>query len=228
MASERPAVVVGGVLAAIGVVGVMWQYGLTLSLRSGHVPRGLFMALLPIALVAWIVMREKKPGGMGDTAAALWATTRTAMLFLLLLLPGCSLFASGGLTKSKAYLTATKSDLRSLNYAQQAFFDSAGTYTSNLAHLGPFRTSTGVRDPVITASGRSWSATNTHSLLGETKCGIGVNTANPVVPTAEMGETACAPMSLSLDMAPTLFHGMLIAAGLAIGALFGASRPQLR
>src|SRR5688572_28544815 len=104
MAKERPAAVLGGALAAIGVVGVMWQYGLTLSLRSGHVPRGLFMALLPVALVVWIIMREKKPW-TGGTAAALWATTRTALLFLLLLLPACSLFASGGLIKSKAYLT---------------------------------------------------------------------------------------------------------------------------
>lgn len=225
MASERPAVVLGGALAAIGVVGVMWQYGLTRSAGSGHVSRGLFMALLPLALVAWIVMREKKPGMMSGAAAALWATTRTALLFLLLLLPACSFFASGGLTKSSAYLTVTKSDLRSLDIAQKDFFDSTGTYASKLEQLDLFRTSAGVTDPVITVTGRSWSATNSHAKLGETRCGIGVNMANPVVPTANIGEAACAPMSVSLDLPATLLHAMLIAAGLAMGATFGVSKP---
>src|ERR1044071_1321498 len=51
-------------------------------------------------------------------------------------------------TKSKAYITAMKSDLRNLVTAEEAFFSDSAKYTQTLAQL-KFQSSTGVNAPVI-------------------------------------------------------------------------------
>src|SRR5688572_8277217 len=52
-------------------------------------------------------------------------------------------------TKSKAYVTAMKSDLRNLVSAQESYFADNAKYTTDLVDLN-FKASTGVSDPGIT------------------------------------------------------------------------------
>lgn len=93
-------------------------------------------------------------------------------------------------TKSKAYITAMKSDLRNLVSAQESYFSDSASYTTNTTLLG-FKSSTGVSAPVIAVGPGYWSATNTHTQLAVVKCGIAVNTTNTVVGSAGEGEPAC-------------------------------------
>ena len=93
-------------------------------------------------------------------------------------------------TKSKAYITAMKSDLRNLVSAQESFFSDSARYTTNLTSLG-FKQSTGVTAPAVVTYPGAWVATNGHSQLTGAECGIGVNTTNPTVNTAGEGEPAC-------------------------------------
>ena len=95
-------------------------------------------------------------------------------------------------TKSKAYITAMKSDLRNLVSAQESFFSDSSRYTSSLTSLG-FKQSTGTTPPQIVTGSGYWTATNGHTQLANVSCGIAVNTTNPVVGTAGEGEPACAP-----------------------------------
>ena len=93
-------------------------------------------------------------------------------------------------TKSKAYVTAMKSDQRNLVSAQESYFADNAKYTTDLAAVG-FKQSSGVNAPVIATYAGAWSATNSHTQLTGTVCGIGVNTTNPRVASAGEGEPAC-------------------------------------
>src|SRR5918911_2858767 len=93
-------------------------------------------------------------------------------------------------TKSKAYVTAMKSDLRNLVSAEESFFSDSARYTTNLTSLN-FKASTGVTSPAITTYAGAWMATNSHTQLPGKICGISVNTTNPQVSTAGEGEPAC-------------------------------------
>ena len=93
-------------------------------------------------------------------------------------------------TKSKAYITAMKSDLRNLVSAEESYFSDSAAYTSNLTLVG-FKQSTGVNTPSLNIGAGYWSATVTHTQLTGISCGIAVNTTNPVVSTAGEGEPAC-------------------------------------
>lgn len=96
-------------------------------------------------------------------------------------------------TKSKAYITAMKSDLRNLVTAEEAFFSDSSKYTDQTTQL-KFQVSTGVNTPKITTGSGWWVATNDHTQLAGQSCGIGINTSNPLsgagVVAAE-GEPAC-------------------------------------
>jgi len=93
-------------------------------------------------------------------------------------------------SKSKAYITAMKSDLRNLVNAEESFFSDSSRYTTLIASLN-FKASTGVNAPTITTYSGSWTATNSHTQLVGAQCGIGVNTTNPIHPVAGEGEPAC-------------------------------------
>ena len=93
-------------------------------------------------------------------------------------------------SKSKAYITAMKSDLRNLVSAEESFFSDSSRYTTVLTSLN-FKASTGVTAPTITTYAGSWTATNNHTQLSGAECGIGVNTTNPIHPVAGEGEPAC-------------------------------------
>ncbi len=98
-------------------------------------------------------------------------------------------------TKSKAYVTAMKSDLRNLVTAEESFFSDSSKYSATpdtTGKTGPnWRPSTGVVFGSIVTGAGFWSAKVSHSQLAGATCGIGVNTANPVVATAGDGEPAC-------------------------------------
>ena len=95
-------------------------------------------------------------------------------------------------TKSKAYKTAMISDLRNLVTAEEAFFSDSGKYSQTIdsTHVR-FAPSTGVRLPIVVTGSGYWTATNSHTQLAGTVCGIGMNTTNPTVGTAGEGEPAC-------------------------------------
>ena len=93
-------------------------------------------------------------------------------------------------TKSKAYVTAMKSDLRNLVSSQESFFSDSAKYTTSLTALN-FKQSSGVNAPTITTYAGAWMATNSHTQLTGVVCGIGVNTTNPRISTAGEGEPAC-------------------------------------
>ena len=96
-------------------------------------------------------------------------------------------------TKSKAYVTAMKSDLRNLVTAEEAFFSDSTYYTdgSNLVAKNSFKNSSGVGVPNVTTGAGYWSAQVTHSQLAGATCGIGVNTQNPINTNAGDGEPTC-------------------------------------
>src|SRR4051812_16614494 len=93
-------------------------------------------------------------------------------------------------TKSKAYITAMKSDLRNLVTAEEAFFSDSSTYTTSLTSI-KFQKSAGTTDPVVVTGAGFWSATNSHTQLPGQSCGIGINTTNPVNAAASEGEPSC-------------------------------------
>jgi type IV pilus assembly protein PilA len=97
-------------------------------------------------------------------------------------------------TKSKAYVTAAKSDLRNLVTAEEAFFADSSAYTTiidNTVHL-KYQNSTGTTPPAITVGAGYWYATNSHTQLpAGNQCGISMNTTNPVITTAAEGEPVC-------------------------------------
>ncbi len=94
-------------------------------------------------------------------------------------------------TKSKAYITAMKSDLRNLVTAEEAFFSDSSKYTATLSQL-KFQSSTGVNAPTITTGAGFWTATVDHTQLPGMQCGLGINTANPIAGVvAAEGEPAC-------------------------------------
>jgi type IV pilus assembly protein PilA len=102
-------------------------------------------------------------------------------------------------TKTKAYQTAMKSDLRNLVTAEEAFFSDSGYYRQYSAVstiLGDtflhFKPSTGVTEPTINTYPGAWYATVAHSQIpAPFKCSIGVNTANQLVTAAGDGEPVC-------------------------------------
>jgi type IV pilus assembly protein PilA len=93
-------------------------------------------------------------------------------------------------TKSKAYVTAMKSDLRNLVSAEESYFADSSKYTTNLALVG-FKQSTGIASTTVVTYPGAWVATNAHTQLTGTVCGIGVNTTNPRVSSAGEGEPSC-------------------------------------
>jgi prepilin-type N-terminal cleavage/methylation domain-containing protein len=93
-------------------------------------------------------------------------------------------------TKSKAYITAMKSDLRNLVTAEEAYFADSSKYTQTITDL-KYQNSTGVNTPALATGQGLWSATVTHSQLAGVTCGVAVNTTNPVVSSAAEGEPVC-------------------------------------
>src|SRR3982751_5003272 len=66
-------------------------------------------------------------------------------------------------TKQKAYVAQMKSDLKNLATAEEAFFYDSTFYTSSLATLNNFNSSTAVTLTIVTATAGGWSARAVHA-----------------------------------------------------------------
>lgn len=93
-------------------------------------------------------------------------------------------------TKQKAYVAQMKSDLKNLATAEEGFFYDSAFYTTSLASLNNFRSSTGVTLTVLAASPGGWSARAVHSQTTR-ECVLFQGNAAPVAPATVEGRITC-------------------------------------
>jgi prepilin-type N-terminal cleavage/methylation domain-containing protein len=93
-------------------------------------------------------------------------------------------------TKQKAYVAQMKSDLKNLATAEEAFFYDSTFYTSSLAALSNFRSSTGVTLTVVEATPGGWSARATHAYVAR-QCVLYQGNAAPLAPATSEGKITC-------------------------------------
>jgi prepilin-type N-terminal cleavage/methylation domain-containing protein len=93
-------------------------------------------------------------------------------------------------TKQKAYVAQMKSDLKNLATAEEAFFYDSTLYTSSLAALNNFRSSTGVTLNVLEATPMGWSAEAIHSQTTRA-CYLFNGAAAPVGTATQAGKITC-------------------------------------
>jgi prepilin-type N-terminal cleavage/methylation domain-containing protein len=93
-------------------------------------------------------------------------------------------------TKQKAYVAQMKSDLKNLATAEEGFFYDSAFYTTSLAALNNFRSSTGVTLTVLQATTGGWSAEALHSQTPR-KCVLYQGNATPVPPATAEGRITC-------------------------------------
>ena len=94
-------------------------------------------------------------------------------------------------TKEKAYVGSMKSDLRNLATAEEAYFYDSAKYTTNLALLNNFITSSGNVLTVGQATGSGWSATTTNTYAPGRTCALFAGSATPVAPATVEGRITC-------------------------------------
>jgi len=93
-------------------------------------------------------------------------------------------------TKQKAYVAQMKSDLKNLATAEEAFFYDSTYYTTSLASLNNFRSSTGVTLSVMEATPGGWSAQAVHAQTTR-QCSLYQGNATPVAPATVEGRITC-------------------------------------
>lgn len=93
-------------------------------------------------------------------------------------------------TKQKAYVAQMKSDLKNLATAEEAYFYDSTFYTTSLAALNNFRSSTGVTLTVLEATPMGWSARAIHGQTAR-QCALYQGTATPVAPATVEGKITC-------------------------------------
>ena len=93
-------------------------------------------------------------------------------------------------TKGKARTASLKSDLRNLATAEEAYFYSAGLYTTSLASLN-FTPSQGVIITFGGATGGGWSAEVTHPMAFPIKCALFMGSSPALAPATVEGQVVC-------------------------------------
>jgi prepilin-type N-terminal cleavage/methylation domain-containing protein len=93
-------------------------------------------------------------------------------------------------TKQKAYVAQMKSDLKNLATADEAFFYDSTFYTSSLAALNNFNSSTGVTLTIVTASPGGWSARAVHAQTPR-QCVLFQGNAPALAPATIEGRITC-------------------------------------
>jgi type IV pilus assembly protein PilA len=93
-------------------------------------------------------------------------------------------------TKSQAFLAAMRSDLRNLATAQEGYYYSNNSYSSNLSQLN-LVPSAGVTISVPEATAGGWSGSATHVSLGAEKCTVYFGTATALSPATLEGRITC-------------------------------------
>jgi type II secretion system protein G len=93
-------------------------------------------------------------------------------------------------TKGKAYAASLKSDLRNLATAEEAYFYSNNTYTSDTTALRA-NFSSGVQVSFANATAGGWSATLTHPQAWPIQCAIFMGNVPPLSPATVEGIISC-------------------------------------
>jgi type IV pilus assembly protein PilA len=93
-------------------------------------------------------------------------------------------------TKSRAYASSLKSDLKNLSSMQEDHFYHNETYATSAAALG-FSGSEGVTITIVESDGRGWSATATHPAAFPLTCAVFYGQSAPVVPATVEGVMHC-------------------------------------
>jgi Tfp pilus assembly protein PilE len=91
--------------------------------------------------------------------------------------------------KSRAYVTAQRSDVANLALEQEEYFFLNRGYASSLDLMGIMPTS-GVALVVNEATGAGWSASSSHSST-LVRCAVFYGSAAPVAPAVSAGAIAC-------------------------------------
>lgn len=94
--------------------------------------------------------------------------------------------------KDKAFVSTMQSDLRNLSSAQETYYASNFSYTSDVTAL-EFNSSDAVEITVNESGTAGWGATATHSGLGVRQCGVyyGDADASSGSPATIAGSIAC-------------------------------------
>lgn len=93
-------------------------------------------------------------------------------------------------TKGKANLAAIKSDLRNLATAEEAYFYTNGTYTSNLTSLN-VNPSPGVSFTFATVNAGGWAASATHPQAFPITCALFMGGVPAAAPATVEGVVNC-------------------------------------
>lgn len=93
-------------------------------------------------------------------------------------------------TREKAFISASKADLRNLASLQEVYYDNNFTFTTDLVAVG-FDGSDGVTVTVAEATNLGWSATAVHSGLTAESCAIYHGNATPVSPATVESVVMC-------------------------------------
>jgi hypothetical protein len=204
--------VAGGLTAGFGIV------SLTVTAAEWLTPRGTlgpaFILVGLIAMAAALAMRRRLTSPTLRLAVLLAAGSALAMLTLI--------GAMSGYIRSKtdAYVTAMRSDLRSLDAAQEALKRETGTYSDSTPP--GFRSSVGVSPPLIAITSDGWTASVGHAATART-CAMFVG-RTPIPPAVEERRPACtsAPFRAGDHLAGMAF----VAIGLILTGLARALDPR--
>ena len=93
-------------------------------------------------------------------------------------------------TKGKAHWAAMRSDLHNLANAEESYYYSHNTYSTDLNALD-LHPSSGVDIQVLAADSSGWSAKSTHQAAYPHLCAMFMGTASPVTPATTEGVVAC-------------------------------------
>jgi prepilin-type N-terminal cleavage/methylation domain-containing protein len=93
-------------------------------------------------------------------------------------------------TKGKAYAASMRTDLRNLATAEEGYYFSNETYTTDLTALD-FNPSSGVSISFGEATSSGWSAKATHSLASPSNCAMFVGGASSLAPAVVAGSIKC-------------------------------------
>ena len=93
-------------------------------------------------------------------------------------------------TKGKAYTAMMRSDLRNLATAEESYYYSTDTYSTDLTAI-KFSPSPGVTVTVGTATNSGWAATASHPNASSSACAIFIGNVTPPAPATTESVVAC-------------------------------------
>jgi hypothetical protein len=219
MTSREPGPIESRILGcAAGLAAAFGMVSLAVSVAEWLTPRGSFgggFLLVGLAMLGSGVALSRRATSTALRLAALWGGVTSFALLALL-----AVFSGYIDSKAAAYLTAMRSDLRSLDVAQEEARRESGKY-SDTTPPG-FRSSVGVSPPQISLTSDGWTASVTHAMVGRT-CALFVG-RTPLPPAVEERRPACtaAPFRAADHQAGIAF----LVVGLMLAGLGRALEPR--